>query len=125
LPELPVVLSLSLLTFMANSAILTFYFSGILSGFSSKHPQRKDGFLLSLSGSAIGAVFSIITPYLPEALAFLDVAVVFVLITWVALLHYRYNEGWPEAIVEAVLGGIIYAVIMVLVTGFLILWLSA
>jgi hypothetical protein len=110
---------------MANSAILTFYFSGILSGFSSKHPQRKDGFLLSLSGSTIGAVFSIITPYLPEALSFLDVAIVFVLITWAVLLHYRYNEDWPEAIVEAVLGGIIYAVIMVLVTGFLILWLSA
>jgi riboflavin transporter FmnP len=110
---------------MANSVILTFYFSGILSGFSSKHTQRKDGFLLSLSGSTVGAVFSIISPYLPEALSFLDVAVVFVLVTWVALLHYRYDEGWPEAILEAVLGGIIYAVIMVLLNGFLILWIGA
>jgi hypothetical protein len=125
LPEFVLVLSLTLLTFMADSAILTFYFSGILSGFSTKHPQRKDGFLLSLSGSSIGAVLSIITPYLPETLSFLGFAVVLVLITWVVLLHYRYDEGWPEAIVEAVLGGIIYAIIMVLIMGFLILWLSA
>jgi len=110
---------------MANSAVLTFYFSGVLSDFSSKHPQRKDGFLLSLSGSTIGAVFSIVTPYLPEAFSFLEFAVIFVLVTWAVLLHYRFNEAWPEAIVEAILGGIIYAIIMVLVTGFLILWISA
>ncbi len=124
MPELLVVLSLSLLTFMANSAIMTFYFSGVLSGFSTKHPQRKDGFLLSLSGSTIGTALSLIGPYLPEALSFLDVAILFVLVIWIALLHYRYNEGWPEAIMESILAGIIYAVVMVLITGFLILWVS-
>ena len=124
MPELSLVLSVSLLSFMANSAILTFYFSSVLSDFSSKHIPRRDGFLLSLSGSTVGAVFSIVVPYLPETLPLLDFAVGLVLITWVVLLHYRFDEGWMEAIVLAVIAGIIYIVILAMVTGFLILWIG-
>lgn len=123
MPEPSLVLSFSLLTFMANSAILTFYFSGVLSDFS-KHVPRKDGFLLSLSGSTVGAVFSIVIPYLPETLPLLDLAVGLVFITWVVLLHYHFEEGWMEAIFQAVIGGIIYIVILAVVTGFLVLWIG-
>jgi len=123
LPELSLVLSLSLLSLMANSAILTFYFSDVLSDFTSKHTSHKDGFLLSLSGSTVGAVFTIVVPYLPEALPLLDLTVVLVLITWVALLHYHYNEGWIEAAFEAVIGGVLYIIILALINGLLNLWI--
>jgi len=119
------VLSLTILCFIENSAILTFYFSGVLSDFVMKHAPIKDGFLISLAGSAAGAVFSLAFIYLPSALPLMDLAVAVVFFVWVLLLHYRYDEGWLEAMVEAVLGCIIYVVVLALTSGFLILWISA
>jgi hypothetical protein len=124
LPELSLILTTSLLSLMANLAILTLYFSEALSGFASKHIPRKDGFLLSLSGLTVATVYSTIIPFLPETLSLPDIAFVFALTTWIALLHYRYQEGWMEALVEAIIGGIIYLVVLAIVAGFLILWIS-
>lgn len=121
--ELATVLSLTILNFIANAAILTFYFSGVLSDFAMKHAPIKDGFLISLSGSAVVAVFSLVFAYLPGNLPLMDFAIALGLLTWILLLHYRYDEGWLEAVVEAIIGCIIYAIILALASSFLILWI--
>lgn len=121
--EIVPVLSFTILSFIANSAILTFYFSGVLSDFAMKHAPIKDGFLISLSGSAVGAVFSLAFTYLPGDLPLMDFAIALALLTWILLLHYRYDEGWPEAVVEGIIGCIIYAIILALASSFLILWI--
>lgn len=124
LSELTPVLALTILAFIENSAILTFYFAGVLSDFVMKHAPIKDGFLISVTGSAAGAVFSLAFVFLPSNLPLGDLAVAVVFLVWIWLLHSRYKEGWLEALVEAVLGCIIYVVILAFTSGFLILWIS-
>jgi hypothetical protein len=124
LAELTPILSLTILCFIENSAILTFYFAGVLSDFVMKHAPIKDGFLISLTGSAAGAVFSLVFIFLPNVLPLMDFAVAAVFFVWISLLHFRYKEGWLEAVFEAVLGCIIYVVILAFTSGFLILWIS-
>ena len=126
MPELSVVLSFTILSFIANSAFLTFYFSDILSGFGSQKAARKDGFMLSLAGSVVGATFSLIIALIPLGVAFpiIDITVGLVFITWVVLIHYRFNEAWLEAIVQSIVGIILYVVIIALLNGFFILWMS-
>jgi hypothetical protein len=103
---------------------LTFYFAGVLSDFVMKHAPLKDGFLISVTGSGAGAVFSLLFILLPSNLPLGDLSVAVVFLVWIWLLHFRHKEGWLEAIVEAVLGGIIYVVILAFTSGFLILWIS-
>ena len=124
MPELSVVLSFTVLSFIANSAFLTLYFSGILAGFGSKKAARKDGFMLSLAGSVVGAIFSLVIAFLPIAVPILEGALGLVFITWVVLIHYRFNEEWLEAIVQSIIGIILYVVILALLNGFFILWIS-
>lgn len=54
----------------------------------------------------------------------MDFAIALVLITWVLLIHHRYDEGWLETVVVAIIGCIIYAVILAITSTFLILWIS-
>ena len=124
LAELTPLLALTILVFIENSAILTFYFAGVLSDFVMKHAPIKDGFLISVTGSAVGAVFSLVFTFLPSDLPVGDLAVAVVFLVWIWLLHVRYKEGWLEALVEAVLAGIIYVIILAFTSGFLILWIS-
>ena len=124
LVELTPVLALTILCFIENSAILTFYFAGVLSDFVMKQAPIKDGFLISVAGSGAGAVFSLLFILLPSNLPLGDLAVAVVFLVWIWLLHSRYKEGWLEALVEAVLGGIIYVVILAFTSAFLILWIS-
>jgi hypothetical protein len=122
--ELSLVLSFTVLSFIVNSLFLTLYFSGVISGFDSKHSANKDGFTMALAGSVVGALFSLVVSLLPVAVPIMDVAIGLVFLTWVLLIHYRFNEEWFEAIVQAIIGIIIYVVILALINGFLILWIS-
>jgi len=123
LSELPIELLIALFSFIANSIFLTFYFSNVLSDFASKHAPRKDAFLLSVLGSAVGAAFSLVVPFLPDIFPFMDVAVALVIITWVLLLHYHYENDWLEAAFEAGIAALLYVVILAITTGLLILWI--
>jgi hypothetical protein len=63
-------------------------------------------------------------PALPGIIPHLDVAISLVAITWILLLHYHYEAGWLEATLEAIVGLILYAIILAIASGFFMLWIA-
>jgi hypothetical protein len=124
LSELAPEVLFTLISLAANSVLLTFYFSGVLSVPGSKHHPYKDAFLVSFPGSAAGAAFSLAVPALPGIIPHLDVAMSLVGITWILLLHYRYEASWLEAVLATIVGLILYAITLALTSGFFMLWMA-
>lgn len=114
----------TLISFIANLAFLTFYFSQILSEYASRYSPRKDAFLLSFLGAAIDATFSLAVPFLPIAVSFMDVEIALIVVIWILLLHYRYEVGWLEAVLATAIAVVIYVVILAITSGLWILWLG-
>lgn len=124
MPELFLVLSFTVISFIVNAIFLTFYFSEVLSSADSRQKASKDGFMMAFVGSVVGAIFSLALNLLPVVLPVLDAALGLVFLTWVLLMHYRFDEGWLEALMQAIIGIILYVVILVLINGFLQMWAS-
>lgn len=112
-----------LVSFVANLAFLTLYFSHILSEYSSKHSPRNAAFLLSLLGATVGTAFSLLIPSLPDILPYMDVAIGLVCVTWILLLHYYYEAAWPEAALATAIAALVYVVILAVTFGLFTLWL--
>jgi hypothetical protein len=101
-----------------------FYFSNVLSVPGSKHHPYRDAFLVSFLGCVVGAAFSLAVPALPGIIPHLDVAISLVAITWILLLHYHSEASWLEAVLAAIVGLILYAIILAIASGFFMLWMA-
>ncbi len=112
------------ISFAANLAFLTLYFSHILSEYSSKHSPRNAAFLLSFLGATVGTAFSLAIPSLPDVLPYMDVAIGLVCVTWILLLHYYYEAAWLEAVFATAIAALVYVVILAVTFGLFTLWLG-
>ena len=122
--SLPILLLVSL-SFFPSLIILTFYFSTILAGSSTKRTFYSSGFVVSFSGLAVGAAFALAAPLLPSSIPVMDVGIVFAVIAWVLLLRHYCGTGWLESLPPAFIAAIVYVVILAVASGFSILLLQA
>ncbi len=122
-------LSLPILVFVAFSffpslVILTFFFSSMLRGSSTKRTYYQSAFVISFSGLVIGAAFALAAPLLPDYIPIMDVGTVLAVITWVLLLRRYCGTGWLESLPYAIIAAIVYVVIIAVASGFSILLLQ-
>ena len=112
------------LSFFPSLVILTFYFSSILAGSSTKRTFYRTGFVVSFSGLAIGAAFALAAPLLPTSLPIMDLGILFAVISWVLLLKRYHGTGLLESLPSAFMAAIVYLVIVAVASGFFILLLQ-
>lgn len=112
------------LSFFPSLVILTFYFSSILAGSSTKHTFYRAGFIVSFSGLAIGAAFALAAPLLPTSLPIMDLGILFAVISWVLLLKRYHGTGLLESLPSTFMAAIVYLVIVAVASGFSILLLQ-
>jgi hypothetical protein len=113
------------LSFFPSLVILTFYFSSMLRGSSTKRTFYQSAFVIAFSGLAIGAAFALTAPLLPDYIPIMDVGIVLAVIAWVLLLRHYCGTGWLESLPSAVIAAIVYVVITAVASGFSILLLQA
>lgn len=120
---LPILLFVSL-SFFPSLVILTYYFSSILAGSSTKRTRYRSGFVISFSGLAIAATFALIAPFLPTSIPIMDVGIIFAVISWISMLRRYDGTGWLESLPSAFMAAILYVVIIAIASGFSILLLQ-
>ena len=113
----PMLLFVSL-SFFPSLLILTLFFSSILAGRSSKRTFYTKGFLVSLSGLAIGTAFALAAVILPGSVPVLDVSIAIAGVSWVLALRRICGTDWLEALGQAVIAAILYTVIIGFAAGF-------
>ena len=121
--------SIAILWFVSFSSlpslvILTFFFSSIIAGSSTKRTFYKKGFLVAFSGVAIGTAFALVGPILPSFIPVMDVGLVFTAVVWVFSLRRFCGTDWLESLLPAFIAAIIYVVIMAIASGFSMLMLG-
>lgn len=121
--------SLAVLWFVSFSSlpslvILTFFFSSIIAGSSTKRTFYKTGFLVAFLGVAIGTAFALAVPVLPSSIPVMDIGVVFTAVAWVFSLRRFCGTDWLESLFPAFIAAIIYVVIIAMASGFSMLMLG-
>lgn len=112
-------------SFIPNLVILTFYFSSIIiEGSSGKYTLHKQGFVISLLGASAGSLFSLLIPLLPESIPWMDVSIGLAFVIWLSLTKHYTQMGWLESFAAALLGALLYIVILAIVTGFMMIFAS-
>jgi hypothetical protein len=122
--------SLAVLWFVSFSSlpslvILTFFFSSIIAGSSTKRTFYKNGFLVAFSGIALGTAFALAVPVLPSFIPVMDVGLVFTAVAWIFALRRFCGTDWLESLLPVFIATIIYVVIIAIASGFSILLLQA
>lgn len=128
------VLPLSVLVFVAlcffpSLVILTFFFSCILRGSSTKRTYYRSAFVIAFSGLAIVAAIALAAPLLlPESprsfgertrfVPVMDVGIVFAVIAWVLLLRHYCGTSWLESLPAAITAAVVYVVLTAVASGF-------
>jgi len=77
--------------------------------------------VVSLSGTVVGAVSSILVALIPALIIYLDFSIGTVFITWSLLLRYYLGVDLHDALMFSFVATIVYAMILVLTGGFFFL----
>jgi hypothetical protein len=120
-------LLLSLLTFIANTALLTVYFSAIIIGHTGKSTIHRDAFKIVLPGTILGSAFILLAPTIPALTRIgpisspIDLGVTTMGIIWMTLTKRYCETSWLSSFLITVVAVIIYVTIMFFIGGFLML----
>ncbi len=112
------------LSFFPSLVILTFFFSSIFTGSSTRRTFYRRGLVVSFSGLAIASAFALAAPLIPSSIPIMDVGIVFAVISWILLLKHYHETGWLESLPSAFLAAIVYIVIVAVASGFSLLLLQ-
>lgn len=122
-------LLIALVTFTANSVVLSLFFSVIVLERSSGVAVHRDALKITLPGTILASIFIFLNPVLPSLMSLgpfsspIDVGISVAGIIWVALTRRYCETDWLSAIVVTVLAVIIYTFVM-LFAHILVLFLA-
>lgn len=124
---MPKELLLSLTTFIANTTILTLYFSAVVLDFRAKAIIHRDGFKIAFSGTAPSSILIFLSPMLPVFMPVgpfsspIDIGISVAGIIWLTLTRRYCKTDWVSALIVVAVAVVIYTFIMLFITSFLLL----
>jgi len=110
-------------SFATNLVLSTFYFSQVI---SIKGAFHKEGFVMSFLGISVGVIFSLIIPFLPESIPWMDIRIGVIVVIWLSLTKHYAQMSWLGSLAVASIGILFYilvsALVLTLVEGLLVIF---